>query len=82
MVTLICSFPVAFMQLLETHYAKYRHTEAAIGLHNLSDDTLRTGSVRYRGKNPDNIWHIILTVTPDAVYGNVAVCASLVCSSV
>lgn len=69
MVLLLCAFPSEFMPLLETHYSKYRHTEAAMGLHNLTDDALRPGTDRCRVK-ADCVWHEILTVTPDAVFGN------------
>jgi len=66
MVLLLCAFPAEIMDIIEAHYAKYRHTEAALGLHNLSDDTLRPGTCRFKGKG-DSVWSNIMTVTEEAV---------------
>ena len=70
MVLLLCSFPAEFMESLEEHYGKYRHTEAALGLHNMTDETLRPGTKRYK-VNQITCWSDILTVTPEAVQRNV-----------
>jgi hypothetical protein len=68
MVVLMCAFPESFITNLEQHYSKYRHTEAAIGCHNLTDELLRPGTVRVKDKTDDkNIWLGIRTVTQDAV---------------
>ncbi len=74
MVLLLCSFPAEFMDYLEEHYGKYRHTEAALGVHNMTDETLRPGTKRYK-VNHDTCWSEILTVIPEAVQRNVTLCA-------
>lgn len=71
MVLIICSFPGYFMEKLELHYGKYRHCESAIGVHNLTDESLRTGSSRLKSKSKEiNKWSEILTVTHESVCGN------------
>ena len=71
MVLIICSFPGYFMEKLELHYGKYRHCESAIGVHNLTDKSLRTGSSRLKSKSQEiNKWSDILTVTHESVCGN------------
>ncbi len=67
---LLCAFPPEFMGKLETHYSKYKHAEAALGLHNLSDETLRPTFCRFKDNGSDNMWKDILTITPEAVLGN------------
>ena len=71
LVLLVCSWPPEFMDKVEIHYGKYRHTESAVGVHNLTDETLRTGSNRCKSKSVgENVWNEILTVTQEAVRRN------------
>jgi hypothetical protein len=60
MVLLLCAFPKEFLDVLEKHYGKYKHTEAALGLHNLNDESWRPGTIREKSSATKSIWHDIL----------------------
>ena len=64
---LLCAFQNGFIEALEQHYSKYRHTESALGVHNLADESLRPGTVRVKDPDINNIWSEIRTVTENAV---------------
>ena len=59
--------PEDAMLLLERHYQKYKHAEAAMNMSNMATDAYVPGMSRFKGKDENNRWHNIKQVCEESV---------------